>query len=84
MFPEDLLGVPPEREIDFGLDILPDTQPISILSYEMAPAHIKELKEKLKYLLDKGIIRPSILPWGALDLFIKKKDGFLRMCIDYK
>ncbi|WMV43384.1 hypothetical protein MTR67_036769 [Solanum verrucosum] len=84
VFPEDLPGVPPEREINFGIDLLPDTQPISIPPYRMAPAELKELKEQLKDLLDKGFIRPSISPWGALVLFVKKKDGSLRMCIDYK
>ncbi|KAH0671258.1 hypothetical protein KY285_025475 [Solanum tuberosum] len=65
VFREDLPGVPPEREIDFGIDLLPDTQPISIPPYRMAPAELKELKEQLKDLLDKGFIRPSISPWGA-------------------
>ena len=83
VFPEDLPGVPPEREIDFGIDLLPDTQPISIPPYRMAPTELKELKEQLKDLLDKGFIRPSISPWGAPVLFVKKKDGSLRMCIDY-
>ncbi|KAH0784217.1 hypothetical protein KY290_003815 [Solanum tuberosum] len=84
VFPEDLPGVPPEREIHFGIDLLPDTQPISIPPYRMAPAELKELKEKLKDLLDKGFIRPSISPWGAPMLFVKKKEGSLRMCIDYR
>ncbi len=84
VFPEDLPRVPPEREIDFGIDLLPDTQPISIPPYRMAPAELKELKEQLKDLLDKGFIRPSISPWGAPVLFVKKKDGSLRMCIDYR
>ncbi|KAH0661922.1 hypothetical protein KY284_026853 [Solanum tuberosum] len=79
----DLLGVPPEREIYFGIDILPDTHPISIPPYRMAPTELKELKEKLKYLLEKGFIRPSVSPWGASVLFVRKKDGSLRMCIDY-
>ncbi|WMV38342.1 hypothetical protein MTR67_031727 [Solanum verrucosum] len=81
VFPDDLFGVPPEREIDFGIDLLPDTQPISIPPYKMAPTEIKELKEQLNDLLDKGFIRLSISPWGAPVLFVKKKDGSLRMCI---
>ncbi|WMV24606.1 hypothetical protein MTR67_017991, partial [Solanum verrucosum] len=81
---EDLPGVPPEREIDLGIDLLPDTQPISIPPYRMAPAELKELKGQLKDLLGKGFIRPSHSPWGAPVLFVKKKDGCLRMCIDYR
>ncbi|KAH0658050.1 hypothetical protein KY289_026798 [Solanum tuberosum] len=84
VFPDDIPGVPPEREIDFGIDLLPDTQPIYIPLYRMAPAELKELKEQLKDLLDKGFIRRSISPWGAPVLFVKKKDGSLRMCIDYR
>ncbi|KAH0692437.1 hypothetical protein KY285_019534 [Solanum tuberosum] len=84
VFPEDLPGVSPEWEIDFGIDLLPDTQPISIPPYRMAPTELKELKEQLKDFLDKGFIRPSISPWGAPVLFVKKKDGSLRMCIDYR
>ena len=70
-------------EIDFGIDHLPDAQPISILPYKMDPIELKELKEQLKDLLDKGFIRPIISPWGAPVLFVKNKDGSLRMCIDY-
>ncbi|KAH0709413.1 hypothetical protein KY284_010840 [Solanum tuberosum] len=66
VFPNDIHGVSPEREIDFGLDILLDTHPISILPYRMAPAELKELKKQLKDLLEKGFIRPSVSPWGAL------------------
>ncbi|XP_060182450.1 uncharacterized protein LOC132612133 [Lycium barbarum] len=84
VFPEDLPGVPPDREIEFGIDLLPDTQPISIPPYRMAPAELKELKAQLKDLLDKGFIRPSVSPWGAPVLFVRKKDGSLRMCIDYR
>ncbi|KAH0709456.1 hypothetical protein KY284_010883 [Solanum tuberosum] len=84
VFPEDLPRVPPDRDIDFGINLIPDTQPISIPPYRMAPAELKELKEQLKDLLDKGFIRPSISPWGAPVLFVKKKDGSLRMCIDYR
>ncbi|WMV24598.1 hypothetical protein MTR67_017983 [Solanum verrucosum] len=84
VFPNDLPGVPPEREINFGTDLLPDTQPISIPIYRMAPAELKELKEQLRDLLEKGFIRPSQSPWGAPVLFGKKKDGSLRICIDYR
>nr|AAT39297.2 Gag-pol protein, putative [Solanum demissum] len=84
VFPDDLPGIPPEREIDFGIDLIPDTHPISIPPYRMAPSELKELKEQLKDLLDKGFIRPSVSPWGAPVLFVRKKDGSLRMCIDYR
>ncbi|KAF3624662.1 hypothetical protein FXO38_30139 [Capsicum annuum] len=84
IFPEDLLGVPSKREIDFGIDLLTNTEPIFILSYRMAPAELKELKDQLKDLLDKGFIRPSIYPWGALINIVRKKDSSLRMCIDYR
>ncbi|KAH0776371.1 hypothetical protein KY290_007782 [Solanum tuberosum] len=83
VFPDDLPGVPPEREIDFSIDIIPDTRLISIPPYRMAPAELKELKQQLKDLLNKGFIRPSISPWGAPVLFVRKKDGSLRICIDY-
>ncbi|XP_075099244.1 uncharacterized protein LOC142176079 [Nicotiana tabacum] len=83
VFPEDLPGIPPDREIDFGIDLLPGTKPISIPPYRMAPAELKELKVQLKDLLDKGFIRPSVSPWGTPVLFVRKKDGSLRMCIDY-
>ncbi|XP_070009943.1 uncharacterized protein [Nicotiana sylvestris] len=84
VFPEDLPGLPPIREIDFGIDLLPDTQPISIPPYRMAPAELRKLKQQLQDLLDKGFIRPSVSPWGAPVLFVKKKDEPLRLCIDYR
>ncbi|XP_070017380.1 uncharacterized protein [Nicotiana sylvestris] len=84
VFPDELPGLPPEREIDFAIDMLPDTQPISIPPYRMAPAELKELKAQLKDLLNKGFIRPITSPWGAPVLFVRKKDGSLRMCIDYR
>jgi len=84
VFPTDLLGVPPERDIDFVIDLEPGTKPISIPPYRMAPAELKELKEQLEDLLKKGFIRPSVSPWGAPVLFVKKKDGTMRMCIDYR
>nr|XP_016441064.1 PREDICTED: uncharacterized protein LOC107766740 [Nicotiana tabacum] len=78
-FPDELPVIPPEREIDFAIDLLPDTQPISIPPYRMAPAELRELKEQLKDLLDKGFIKPSTSPWGAPVLFVRKKDGSLRI-----
>uniref|UniRef100_A0A1U7YNC0 Uncharacterized protein LOC104248850 n=1 Tax=Nicotiana sylvestris TaxID=4096 RepID=A0A1U7YNC0_NICSY len=74
VFPDELSGLPPEREIDFVIDVLPDTQPISIPLYIMAPAELKELKTQLKDLLNKGFIRPSTSPWGAPVLFVRNKD----------
>ncbi|XP_070039753.1 uncharacterized protein [Nicotiana tomentosiformis] len=84
VFPDELLGIPPKREIDFAIDLLPDAQPISIPPYRMAPAELRELREQLKDLLDKGFIRPSTSPKGAPMLFVRKKDGSMRMCIDYR
>ena len=74
VFPNDLPSIPPELDIDFGIDFLPDINPISIPPYRMDPVELKELKAQLKDLLDKGFIRPSISPWGAPVLFLKKKD----------
>ncbi|XP_022156992.1 uncharacterized protein LOC111023821 [Momordica charantia] len=84
VFPEDLPGLPPSREVDFCIELLPGTAPISKAPYRMAPAELKELKLQLEELLDKGFIRPSVSPWGAPVLFVKKKDGFMRLCIDYR
>ena len=84
VFPDDLLGLPPEREIDFPIDLIPGTAPISLPPYRMAPAKLKELKTQLQELVDRGFIRPSISPWGAPVLFVKKKDDTWRLCIDYR
>ncbi|OMP06578.1 reverse transcriptase [Corchorus capsularis] len=84
IFPEELPGLPPEREFDFTIDLHPGTDPISITPYRMAPTELKELKTQLQELLDKGFIRPSVSPWGAPVLFVKKKDRSLRLCIDYR
>ncbi|KAH0706170.1 hypothetical protein KY285_010689 [Solanum tuberosum] len=78
---DDLPGVPPKREINFGIDILPDTRPIYIPPYRMSLAELNELKEQLKDLLNKGFIQPSVLTWGAPVLFVRKKDGSITMCI---
>ncbi|KAL5565172.1 hypothetical protein UlMin_028336 [Ulmus minor] len=84
VFPEDLPGLPPDREIKFSIDLIPGTAPISKAPYRMAPSELKELKVQLQELMDKGFIRLSFSPWGAPVLFVKKKDGTLRLCIDYR
>ena len=84
VFPEELPGIPVDREIEFSIDLLPGTSPISKAPYRMAPIELKELKEQLQELLDKGYIRPSASPWGAPILFVRKKDGTMRLCIDYR
>ncbi|KAL4030766.1 hypothetical protein IC575_009018 [Cucumis melo] len=84
VFPDELLGLPPPREIDFAIELELDTAPISRAPYRMAPAELKELKVQLQELLDKGFIRPSVSPWGAPVLFVKKKDASMRLCIDYR
>ena len=84
VFPYDIAGLPPEREVEFTIDLIPGTEPISIPPYRMAPAELRELKAQLEELLSKGFIRPSISPWGAPVLFVKKKYGSLRLCIDYR
>ena len=84
VFPEELPGVPPEREVDLSIEVVQGTTPISRTPYRMAPTELKDLKTQLQELLDKGFIRPSVSPWGAPVLFVKKKDGTLRMCIDYR
>ena len=84
VFPDDIAGLPPEREVEFTIDLIPGTEPISIPPYRMAPAELRELEAQLEELLSKGFIRPSISPWGAPVLFVKKKDWSLRLCIDYR
>ena len=85
-FPNDIAGLPPEREVESTIDLIPVTEPISIPPYKMAPAKLRELKAQLEELLSKGFTRPSISPWGAPVLFVKKKrkNGSLRLCIDYR
>ena len=82
VFPDELPGLPPSREVEFEIELTPGTTPVSMAPYRMAPAELKELKAQLQELLDKGFIRPSVSPWGAPVLFVKKKDGSLRLCIE--
>ena len=84
VFPEDLSGLPPPRQVEFRIDLVPGATLIAKSPYRLAPSEMKELMSQLQELLDKGFIRPSFSPWGAPILFVKKKDGSLRMCIDYR
>ena len=84
VFPDDLPGMPPDRDIEFVIYLLPGTAPISKRLYRMAVNELEELKKQLKELLDKKFIRPSSSPWGAPVIFVEKKDGTQRMCVDYR
>ncbi|GJT56799.1 putative reverse transcriptase domain-containing protein [Tanacetum coccineum] len=84
VFPEDLSGLPLTRQVEFQIDLIPGAAPVARAPYRLAPSEMKELSEQLKELSDKGFIRPSSSPWGAPVLFVKKKDGSFRMCIDYR
>jgi hypothetical protein len=84
VFPDDLPGMPPDRDIEFIIELQPGTAPISKRSYRMPPNELAELKIQLQDLLDKGFIRPSTSPWGCPALFVKKKDNSLRLCVDYR
>jgi hypothetical protein len=83
IFPEDLPGLPPERDVEFVIELKPGTAPISRRSYQMPPNELAELKTQLQDLLEKGLIRPSSSPWGCPAIFVKK-DQTLRMCVDYR
>jgi hypothetical protein len=84
VFVDEIPELPPRREIDFSIDLLPGSTPISKAPYRMSLLELTELKIQLHELLDKEYIRPSVSPWGAPVLFVKKKDKTLRLCIDYR
>ncbi|GJR07138.1 putative reverse transcriptase domain-containing protein [Tanacetum coccineum] len=84
VFPEDLPGLPPSRQVEFVIELVPGAAPVARAPYRLAPSEMKELAKQLQELSDKGFIRPSSSPWGAPVLFVKKKDGSFRMCIDYR
>jgi hypothetical protein len=84
VFPEDLPGLPPERDVEFVIELKPGTTPISRRSYRMPPNELAELKTQLQDLLEKGFIQPSSSPWGCPAIFVKKKDQTLQMCVDYR
>ncbi|GJV32275.1 putative reverse transcriptase domain-containing protein [Tanacetum coccineum] len=84
VFPDDLPGLSPTRQVEFQIDLIPGAAPVAQTPYQLAPSKMKELSDQLQELSDKGFIRPSSSPWGAPVLFVKKKDGSFRMCIDYR
>ncbi|GJX85653.1 hypothetical protein Tco_0336427 [Tanacetum coccineum] len=84
VFPKDLPGLPPVRQVEFQIDLIPGAAPVARAPYRLAPSEMQELSDQLQELADRGFIRPSTSPWGAPVLFVKKKDGSFRMCIDYR
>ncbi|GJU41292.1 putative reverse transcriptase domain-containing protein [Tanacetum coccineum] len=84
VFPKDLPGLPPIRQVEFQIHLVPGAAPVARASYRLAPSEMEELSTQLQELSDKGFIRPSSSPWGALVLFVKNKDGSFWMCIDYR
>ncbi|KAK2441465.1 hypothetical protein QL285_012763 [Trifolium repens] len=84
VFPSEIPAFPPCREVEFFIDLQPGTGPISESAYRMAPSELVELKSQIEDLLEKGFIRPSVSPWGAPVLLVKKKDGKSRLCVDYR
>ena len=84
VFPEELPGLPPDRDIEFAIELVPGTTPIAKKPYRMPANELSELKKQVEELEEKGYIRPSTSPWGAPVLFVKKKDGTMRMCVDYR
>ncbi|XP_054816889.1 uncharacterized protein LOC129316490 [Prosopis cineraria] len=81
---EEVSGLLPEREVEFSINLVPRIKPISKAPYRMSPSELTELKKQLEELLEKRFIRPSVFPWGLPVLFMKKKDGSMRLCIDYR
>ena len=84
VFSNEIPHLPPKRKIDFSIDLVPGATPVSRAPYRMSPPKLMELKMQLQELLDKGYIKPSVSPWGALVLFAKNNDETFRMCIDYR
>jgi hypothetical protein len=84
VFPKDLPGMPPDRDTEFIIELLPGMPPISKRPYRMLVNELVELKKQIAKLQSKGFIRPSSSPWGAPVLFVEKKDGTQRMCVDYR
>ena len=84
VFLDELPGLPPHRDVDFGIELHPGTSTISMTPHRMAPVELQKLRVQLQELLDKGFIRPSTSPWGASVLVSKKRGKTLRLCIGYR
>jgi hypothetical protein len=84
VFPEELPGMPPDRDIEFIIELMPGTTPIAQRPYRMNPQELIELKRQLDDMLSKGLIRPSASPWGSPVIFMDKRDGTIRLCVDYR
>ena len=84
VFPDEIPGVPPEREVELAIDLVPGTRPVSMAPYMMSASELLELREQLEELLEKKIVRPSVSLWGAPVFLVKKKDGSMRLCVDYR
>jgi hypothetical protein len=84
VFPEELPGIPPKRKVEFVIELIPGTAPISKRAYRVSGPELVELKKQIDELLEKGYIRPSTSPWAVPVLFVEKKDGTKTMCIDYR
>ena len=82
VFPEDVSELPPEREVEFTIDLIPGTSLVSMAPYRMSASELSEVKKQLEELLEKKFIRPSVSPWGAPVLLVKKKEGSMRLCVD--
>jgi hypothetical protein len=84
VFPEELPGMPPDRDIEFVIELKPGTAPIYKTPFRMTTPELAELKEHIRELVEKGFIRPTSSPWGAPVIFVLKKDGTQRLCVDYR
>ncbi|GJZ38821.1 hypothetical protein Tco_0585384, partial [Tanacetum coccineum] len=84
MIPENLPGLPPIRQVEFQINLIPGAASVARAPYRLAPLKMQELSNQLQELADRGFIEPSTSPWGAPVLFVKKKDGSFRMCINYQ
>ena len=84
VFPYDITDVPPEREVEFSIDLVQGIKAVSMAPYRMSAFELAKLKKQLEELLEKKFVRPSVSPWGAPMLLIKKEDGSMRLYMDYR